>query len=301
MNYLITLVVESTLIRTAAVTLDGIILNAPQAVPIPRDADGEAVLGALIQAIRLTAYRHRHVLHGICIAVPAPFDYGAGIPLDHADGVLGAVRNMALGEELSVQIGIVGTPILFRNTTDAAMIGEARFGAGFNAQRIVGVMLSEQLESALLVAGEIVRRVSDSPAAHFTTASLTARLAAAAPDAIIEDNALADYAAAARNGDFATRSAFAAFGADLATFLAPLAHEFNAGAVLLLGDLTRYADLFLPELHRSLVTEVVVGHLGLYAPILGVADLLLCCESAVNYAKANEEQTIIIDESIAEQ
>jgi glucokinase len=176
-------------------------------------------------------------------------------------------------------------PILFRNDAEAALVGEARYGAGRRVRRLIGLTLGTGFGSAFVIDGQPVAAGPGVPAQGwlypvlfrgiraddcFSRRGLLARLSAAGL-------AWADIkpaAEAARGGDAAARHVFEAFGADLGEFLNLFAVQFQAEAVLVAGRIAGALDLFRGPMQTALTVPVLAGERGAEAALLGAAELV---------------------------
>lgn len=86
---------------------------------------------------------------GIALAMPAPFDYGNGICLIEEQAKFNSLYKVNIKEELSARIGISDTQIKFVNDAEAFLHGESAFGAGIHEESLLGITLGSGLGSAL--------------------------------------------------------------------------------------------------------------------------------------------------------
>lgn len=225
---------------------------------------------------------------GVAFSFPGPFDYANGICLiqhaSHSAGVkYGALYGVNVRDTLRENLHRPALPIVFRNDGEAAILGEARYGAGKGIPRIIGITLGTGLGSAFLVNGVPQTEGEGVPANgwlyciphegataddHFSTRGLLARF---------KDNGrhFGSVDAAACVEDTVTRETFAAWGAALGKFLAPFVGAFKADAVIVLGGIAHAWDRFGPALQDALSAPAMHGTLGEEAALLGAADLLL--------------------------
>ncbi len=189
-------------------------------------------------------------------------------------------------DALRARLDLGDLPILFRNDAEAAVVGEARYGAGRDYRRLIGVTLGTGCGSAFLVDGVPVTSGPGVPPNGwlypvlfrglraddvFSRRGLEARLRSAG----VTERNVKDAAAAARAGDVGARQVFEAFGADLGSFLNSYAVAFAAEAVLVLGRIAGAMDLFGPPLRQALSVPALPGERGPDAALLGAADLLV--------------------------
>jgi glucokinase len=279
----IALDVGGSSVKSAVVVPGGQVLGAVREAPLDGAGSADAILGSLARAI--TGHLTDAVPAGIGLGFPGPFDYGAGVSWITGVEKFEALYGLYVADGLRQRVGLREVPILFRNDAEAAIVGEAVYGAGRGRQRLIGVTLGTGLGSAFVVAGQPVATGPGVPAQGwlypvrfrgqpaddcFSRRGLLARLrAAGAPWADVK---LA--AEAARSGDRAARQIFAAFGADLGSFLDPFAVAFGAEAVLVAGGLARALDLFLANLQQALSVPVLPAQRGSEAALLGAAELV---------------------------
>ena len=224
----------------------------------------------------------------MAFSFPGPFDYSNGICLiqhaSHIAGVkYGALYGVNVRDALREMLNHPALPIVFRNDGEAAILGEARYGAGKGLRRLIGITLGTGLGSAFLIDGAPQTTGEGMPANgwlyciahagataddHFSTRGLLARMNDAG-------HAFSTVKAAASAGDAITQRCFEDFGASLGQFLAPYASAFQADAILVLGGITHAWQRFGPRLQDALAVPVMRGALGDDAALMGAGDLLL--------------------------
>jgi glucokinase len=282
----IALDVGGTSVKSALVAPGGRVIERPSITLIDSSGEASSILRTFAQIIRAhLGERQTSNLIGVALGFPGPFDYAAGICLIQGVEKYGAIYGLNMRDALRARFDLGDLPILFRNDAEAAVVGEARYGAGQDYRRLIGVTLGTGCGSAFLVDGIPVtsgpgvppngwlypvlfrgRRADD----IFSRRGLETRLRAAN---FTELN-VKDAAAAARAGDVGARQVFEAFGADLGTFLNSIAVAFAAEAVLMLGRIAGAIDLFGPPLSQVLSVPALPGERGPDAALLGAADLL---------------------------
>jgi glucokinase len=282
----IALDVGGTSVKSACVAPRGRVIRAPAITPIDSSGEAESILGIFAQIIgtHLGQAQTSNVI-GAALGFPGPFDYGNGICLIEGVEKYGALYGVNMRAALRARLELRDLHILFRNDAEAAAVGEARYGAGRNYQRLIGVTLGTGCGSAFLVDGVPVISGPGVPPNGwlypvlfhglraddvFSRRGLEVRLQSARVAAVD----VAEAAAAARAGDPAARQVFEAFGADLGSFLNSHAVAFAAEAVLVLGQIAGAIDLFGPPLRQTLSVPALPGARGPDAALLGAADLL---------------------------
>ena len=282
----IALDIGGTSVKSAIVEAGGHIIGKPSITSIDSSGESDSILSTFVQIIRahLGESQTFHLL-GVTLGFPGPFDYAAGICLIEGVEKYGAIYGVDMRDALRARLDLGDLPILFRNDAEAAIVGEARYGAGRDYRRLIGVTLGTGCGSAFLVEGVPVTsgpgvppngwlypvlfrgvRADDA----FSRRGLEARLQKAG----VAERNIKDAAAAARAEDVGARQVFEAFGADLGTFLNSFAVAFAAEAVLVLGRIAGAMDLFGPPLRQALSVLALPGERGPDAALLGAADLL---------------------------
>jgi glucokinase len=223
---------------------------------------------------------------GVALAFPGPFDYDRGICLIQGQEKYDALYGLDIGANLKQILGLSRLAIRYRNDAEAAILGEALYGAGKPYMRVLGLTLGTGLGSAFVAGGRVITEGADIPDQGwlypiryrgqraddvFSTRGLLARLRAHGIEA-------ADIAAAIHNAEVARESsalvqAFASFGADLGLFLKPYVSAFRADAVLITGGIAETWNRFAPSLIKTISAPAVRGNLGARAALFGAAAL----------------------------
>lgn len=233
-------------------------------------------------------------LSGVGIGFPGPFDYAEGVSrmrgISSQDGPgsggkYDAICGLNLRKALRDRLGRLDLTIRFCNDAEAAIVGEAKYGAGQGSRRLIGVTLGTGFGSAFVSDGQRLRQgvgvppdgwLFKEPVAGqqaddvFSTRGLISRLAAEG----MQFNDLAQAAEAARNGNETVLRVYRAFGTELGIFLSPYALAFSANSVLVLGGIAKAFDLFGQSLARELPVPALPGALGAQAALLGAVEEL---------------------------
>jgi len=282
----IALDVGGTSVKSALVAPGGHVIGEPAITPIDSAGEAESILGTFARIIgsHFGQAQTSNII-GMAFGFPGPFDYAAGICLIEGVEKYGAIYSVNMRDALRTRLNLDELPILFRNDAEAAVVGEARYGAGRNYRRLIGVTLGTGCGSAFLVNGASVTSGSGVPPNGwlypelfnglraddvFSRRGLEFRLQASG----VTQHNVKVAAAAARLGDVAARQVFEAFGADLGLFLNSHAVAFAAEAVLVLGQIAGAMDLFGLPLRQALSVPVLPGERGPDAALLGAAELL---------------------------
>jgi glucokinase len=290
-RWVIALDVGGTSIKSALVARGGRVVSRSLVTPVDSTADVETILAALVAVI--SQHLQESVpgvagavgVVGVAIGFPGPFDYEAGISQITGVAKYEAIDGLNLRQMVQARLGRA-LPIRFRNDAEAAIVGEAHYGAGRPYHRLIGVTLGTGCGSAFLVDGAAVTTGRGVPPHGwlypisfdgqqadevFSIRGLTTRLRTVGVP--VSDIQLVAEAAR-HDSDRTAREAFAAFGADLGAFLLPFARDFQADAILILGGIGRAFDLFGDALAQLLPVPVLPGQLKPHeASLLGAAEL----------------------------
>src|SRR5215211_1223635 len=282
----IALDVGGTSVKSALIAPGGRIIGEPAITPIDSSGEAESILETFAQIIstHLGQAEPSNII-GVAFGFPGPFDYAAGICLIEGVEKYGAIYGVNMRAVLRARLDLGDLPILFRNDAEAAAVGEARYGAGRDYRRLIGVTLGTGCGSAFLVDGVVVTSGPGIPPNGwlypvlfrglraddlFSRRGLETRL----QEAGVTERNVKGAAVAARAGNPAARQVFEAFGADLGTFLNSFAVVFAADAVLVLGRIAGAMDLFGAPLRQTLSVPALSGERGPDAALLGAAHLL---------------------------
>ena len=282
----IALDVGGTSVKSAVVAPEGRIVGERAVTPVDSAGETESILGIFTHIVEshLNQVKPQH-LDGVALGFPGPFDYEAGICLVEGVEKYGSIYGVNLRELLRKRLNLKGLPVLFRNDAEAAIVGEACYGAGRPFRRLIGVTLGTGCGSAFIVDRQPVTSGEGVPPNGwlypvpfhgiraddwFSRRGLEGRLRAAGE----RIDGVKEAASAARAGYAQARQVFEAFGTELGTFLQPFVTAFRADAVIVLGQIAGAMDLFGPAMRRKLSAPVLTGDLGADAALFGAADLI---------------------------
>ena len=273
---------------------DGRLLDREDRATPDRTSASIVVEGLIAQAVE--ALRARHDVETVGVAA-AGFVDAAGARVRFAPHL--SWRDEPLRDRLSDRLGL---PVLVANDANAALWGEARFGAARGADHVLMVTLGTGIGGALLVAGRLhtgrngmagefghMRVVPEGRPCEcghtgcweqYCSGKALDRFAREAGSAAVGP-ALAE---AASHGETVARGAFAEVGRWLGVGLADLVAAFDPDLVLVGGGVSAAGELLLEPARRTFAEALVgSGHreeprilaagLGPLAGLVGAADL----------------------------
>lgn len=278
----IALDVGGTSVKSALVD-DGLVRGEIVHTRMDSQASADVILGTLA-AIVDGHLAEVGAVDGVALGFPGPFEYATGVSRIRGVEKFESIYGCDVGESLRERLHAPDLPIRFRNDAEAAIVGEARFGAGRGFQRLIGLTLGTGSGSAFLIDGVpqtggpgvppngwvypllFAGRQADDV---FSIRGLVGRCHAAGIE-VDDVHAAADRAHA---GDGNAQRVFAEFGRDLGLFMRPLTADFQADGLVVLGGIANAFDLFGMALQAELAVAVRCGALGETAALLGAYDL----------------------------
>jgi len=284
----ITLDVGGTAIKSGVVNPDAGVVLDRRTTTFNSNGPAAEVLGVLANAVRL----HEGMVGPLAdarlgLAFPSPFDYDNGVCLIEPgpQGKFTHLYQCDVRNELSERVETPARDIRFINDARAAVLGEARFGAGVDFKRVIGLTLGTGLGSCFVADGAVATGRRGVPKGEgmlysepydggiaddaFSIRGLLSRFPS-------RDTPLDIKTAArlAREHDFELGKAFRDFGRDLGRFLRPYSTRFKADGVVVMGGLANCFDLFGLEMESELDGPCRRGALqGSDAAFLSVAEL----------------------------
>jgi glucokinase len=253
------------------------------------DWSGTQLLGSWAAVALRTA---REVLKaqqlvGVSVAMPAPFDYLAGISHHHSKfGALSGINVSAALLERWQDTPLAGVQDLrFANDADLFALGEAWAGAARQSSRVLGITLGTGLGSGFVAhrqiltdgpgvppGGELWNRPYRQGIAEDYVSSLAltreyARLTG------VHCRGATELAAFARQGNGAAQEVWRTFGQHAGELLRQVVGDFGPDQVVFGGNLTRAWDLFGAEVAACTAVPLQVSKLFEAAALLGGAAL----------------------------
>ena len=277
---IIALDVGGSSVKSAVIIDNGKIIEDVTITSIDSKVGAENLLSVFVEII---LKKLNSSIKGIAIGFPGPFDYEEGIcwivNLTKYEALYGLNLKIELTNLLGVKI-----PILFRNDAEAAIIGEALYGAARSYKRFIGITLGTGLGSTFIESSKPITEGPGLPEERwlfpvifhgkkaddvFSTRGLQACMSSIG----ITEMEIWEAAKHARRGNRRIQKVFQQFGTDLGEFLHPFAKDFNAEALLVLGGISKALDIFRPDLQGLLQIPVLDGELEYKAALFGAANL----------------------------
>ncbi|HET6594210.1 MAG TPA: ROK family protein [Anaerolineales bacterium] len=270
-------------VKSALVEAGPRLVNEVSVDTIQSQGSSAEILNTLAAIVRRHLQNYKEVRR-IAFAFPGPFDYEGGICLIQNQDKYDALYGLNISANLKKILAIPHLEFRYRNDAEAAILGEAFYGAGVPYSRLIGLTLGTGLGSAFVADQRVVTEGANIP--HhgwlysipfgapraddvFSTRGLLARLRGYGVHA-------ADIASALHGPEEDTPAfaeAFSSFGSDLGAFLKPFISDFGAEAILITGGIAEAWDRFAPSLAQSISVALLKGTLGRGAALLGAAAL----------------------------
>lgn len=229
---------------------------------------------------------------GLGFAMPGPFDYEGGTPLFSGENnKYEKLYGINVGDVLRPLLQLPNDfPIRFMNDAAAFAVGEDWIGKTMGTTKSLAITLGTGLGSAFIenslpvTSGESVPPsgclwhlplgigIADD---HFSSRGLIKTYNERSGKSILS---VKDMASAAQSDEKA-KCVFRDFGNDLSLFLSPWVKKFGVNKIVLGGNISLAADLFLPSMKTALAIEglssvlIDVSELGEVASIIGGARL----------------------------
>ena len=251
--------------------------------PINSQAAKKDVLQEFIKIIQM--YLHKvdpNEFLGIAFGFPGPFDYKNGLCLIHGQSKYDNLYKVNIKYELIKMLNF-DKSILFCNDAEAAVIGEANYGAGQDFDRVLGITLGTGLGAGFIVNGVSVHKGQGIPSNAelfplifngkraddlFSTRGLVERFK---KRGFYYSN-VADATKDIKHGNTFLVQVFREFGKDLGQFLRPFVNDFAADILIVLGGIASAIEHFHSKLEDQLNIPVYPGK-AQNAALLGAAKL----------------------------
>lgn len=259
---------------------------------VDNKASADEIFGSWAAAIRKsTAFAEPGKLRGVGFAMPGPFDYEKGIALLKKVDKYESLYGLNVGDELKKRLGLdPGLPFRYVNDAMAFAMGECWLGKASAYSRVTAITLGTGFGSAFLQDGipltggdgipemgyvyniPYAESIADD---YFSTRWFVREYAGRTGQAL---PGVKEIAAQTGLEPEAVRL-FEDYGDRLGNFLAPLLKNFDAGCLLIGGNISGAWPLFRSALERALNgrnvhVKVLISELKESAAMAGSARLL---------------------------
>lgn len=233
----------------------------------------------------------KNKLAGIGFAMPGPFDYPNGIALFERVEKYESLYGVNISEQLRLRLQLgANMPFRYINDATAFAIAEAWIGKAGNYSRVIALTLGTGFGSAFIhngipvLLGETVPEMgcvwhipykNGIANDYFSTPWFTRKYFEKTG---VKVSGVKEIAESAGNDEFAF-SLFKEYGSDMGDFLAPWIEKFDAGVIVIGGNITGAFPLFGNYLRDKIErtnprTEILLSDLGENAAIVGGVRLL---------------------------
>ena len=228
---------------------------------------------------------------GIGFAMPEPFAYDKGIALFEKVAKFESLYGINVADELKNRLGFNGdVPLCFMNDASAFAVGEAWLGDAAKVAKSVSITLGTGFGSAFVAEGLPVVEGKGVPPMgcvwhlpfkegiaddYFSTRWYMSRWEEVSGEKVQGVKPIADKAAT----DERAKAVFTEFGTNMGTFLGPWLKKFEAGMLVIGGNVTGAYHLFGPAFEAVLKemgveTKIVISGLKEDAAIIGSARMI---------------------------
>jgi glucokinase len=221
---------------------------------------------------------------GAILAVPGPFDHGAGKSLMRHK--LSFLYGIDLRRAISDRFGWERDQVRFLKDADACLLGEIQTGAARGFNRAVEFTLGTGIGSSFAVNGRIVSDDSDVPkegeiwnqpyAGGIVEDFVSTRAIQSTYERLTGRRCEVVKLAADATADEAAKQAFEEFGRHLGRVIQELSLTFMPEVFVLGGGISRSAHLFLPAVQREFrgrPLQLRISELQDLAPLIGCGAL----------------------------
>ncbi len=277
-NVMLAVDAGGTNFKYALMDADGALLSECLQIPVNEKGTAqeiEASWRAMAESARELAVKAGAAVERVCVSTPGPFDFAGG--MSRMKHKFPAIFGLPIRPWL--QDALPGVPVDFLHDSTAFILGEARpefrspacvmlgTGFGFACMREGRVLVNESRTPAVILwnhpfRGGIVEDTISRRALRAAYAEKTGT------DGSLDVKEIAD---ACRAGDPAAKAVFDGLSDALAELLAPILEKLGSDALILGGQISRSADLFMPGLLAKLPCPVALSEHPDSAALVGCA------------------------------
>lgn len=283
--------IKHALMLEGGIPAEGTVAQAATGASLPMEA-ALAAFQAVVRTARLQAETHNLNIKGVAIAFPGPFDYDRGIPkMEHKFQSLYGISLTPV-----VQAVLPSVPVAYLHDSTAFLLGEAVYGAARGALNPAGIMLGTGLGFASMRDGRVCVQADQRPAVRLWNRpygggivedALSARgIVTAYAARTGETRSAKDVAELAFAGHATALAVYREMGERIHEILGPVLEKLGCGMLVLGGQVSRSAPLFLPEIRLNI-------------PVVIAADLdAAALKGACAYDQLGRANTVQVVESL---
>lgn len=226
-----------------------------RSIPIDSAGSREDIVSSLRLAVGDASRFER-----ICVAIPGPFDYENGVfKMKHKFAAV-------FDENFADIVAAPSDKFRYIHDVNCMLLGEMSFGEGRGCENVAMVALGTGLGFSMCVGGKLLKNDFGSPLVSifnrpfrggvledYASKRGVLRLYGEALGADVpEGMTVKQIADKAHAGEPASIAAFSAMGAIIGESIAPMLEEYGIQKLLLGGQISRSADLFVPAMMEKL-------------------------------------------------
>jgi len=268
---------------TAALVMENFefVVGSNTRIRVNSSGSAEEILNTWSTAINEIFKKYDVTEKRIGIALPGPFDYENGISLIKDLDKYEALYKLNVKELLGQQLNILPSKIRMMNDAACFLRGEVYHGAAKGYQHVIGITLGTGTgtaihhqgvtEDANLGPSPFMDSIADE---FFSTRWFVRQYTERSGKTIHDVKSLSKLYAE----DDSVKEIFSAFVKNFSIFLESFVKREKPELIVMGGNISQCADLFLPELRHALQSAgvtipIVLAQLGEHAAILGAASL----------------------------
>ncbi|MEO6231709.1 MAG: ROK family protein [Ferruginibacter sp.] len=259
---------------------------------VNRHGSAEEILSIWSDTIKSIQVKYGYSFSQVGIAMPGPFNYESGVCLIKGFDKYESLYEMNIKEELAKRIGLLPGNILFRNDAEAFLEGEIFCHAADGFENVIGVILGTGLGTAISQNGIV--RDAELSVMEYEGDKIEELVSTRGLIKIYKNltgKSVNDAQAIARlyNTDVHAKETFRLFASHLAWFLLRFIEQQSPDVLIIGGNISKSANLFMPEVFLILsaslkdLPKIVEARLGEDALLIGGA----CLFKQITNSKSN--------------
>jgi predicted NBD/HSP70 family sugar kinase len=268
--------ITSSLVNTTTGTL---VKDTLVRKPVDSEGGEEQIIGAWLSCIQQTLAAKQSNVECMGIAMPGPFDYENGISLIKEQKKYRSLFGVNIKQQLSAGLALKEENIFFMNDACSFLQGEVSAGAAKNKKHAIGITLGTGLGSARIYNGKIEDAdlwslpfkagiAEDFLSTRWFKKEYLSRF----KKEVQGVKELVDLVEANES----VKEILELFGTNLGLFLSVMYNKYNCPFVVIGGNISKAAHLFLDSANAQLkqegiAIEIKPGILGEAAAMIGAA------------------------------